>query len=517
MDQQNKFTTKKVERRFSMAISSPRHFNQEVEDQKFNHNEIISLDSDDENGGIQEEIRNTVQPNVNTDTIVRTEFAQPLRIQQPVGQSMPPNQPVLQLLPLHQQIAQTLPRNVENQEQTKAYEQFIEVITQLTDAVKSLKKKFEKSIKTNKRKKSTKRSRKNKHYSSDSSSSRSSSSYERRRKKHRHRHHKSHRKRYSSSSFSETGTDRERSDHRHRYRGRHEEAKNSGETIQSHVGVSSTINITPPISESNFLSQNNNPSTSYQSGLHLKRKNPTRISRNERPIIDSEEETGSSTESEEKQRPKPINSSMRRKSIMTRPTVTTEDILRPPNTNKSLYFKSKKALTCQICKKYLPKRVVTHYKKSHEDSEVYVSRFSPAMAEKAKNEKHGAKRIKVTDKPQKDFIKAFCFFCETKKQFPPHYWMDHIRSHTGEYAYECDSCELKSVFNSHNGHSGCNGNFKKMNNDDLLRKGCEAYICRLCNYVQIDGDRLIQHLRTEHENGNDDQCEEIILLPAFKE
>lgn len=104
------------------------------------------------------------------------------------------------------------------------------------------------------------------------------------------------------------------------------------------------------------------------------------------------------------------------------------DAFRPPNTNKNLYFASKHANKCQICSES-PARIVNHYKRSHETSEIYVSRISPKMAEKARNGQNYAK-LDVKSK-----LKALCYFCEDKKEFPAHYWGDHYRSHTGEYAY----------------------------------------------------------------------------------
>lgn len=76
-------------------------------------------------------------------------------------------------------------------------------------------------------------------------------------------------------------------------------------------------------------------------------------------------------------------------------------------------------------------RIVAHYKRVHENSEVYVSRLSPKMTEKVRYGIYNLKFI-TNAKPPKETIRANCFFCEEQKTFPVHYWFDHLRSHTGE-------------------------------------------------------------------------------------
>lgn len=309
---------------FTSNISSSQQLNHEVVEQKVNQSEIISLDSDDE---VQDDPRNNVPTLMITNNTERRNhpvipsmqvhqvIAQPLQVPQ-LNQSLPLHQPVLQSFPVHQQVVTTLtPQNTENPVQVKAYSQLIEVIDQLSDAVKSLKRKFERSTNKNKRKRVSKKRRRSKRYSTDSDSSHSSSSYERRRKKHRKSSH-SYRKRRSRSK---TSSEREkRTHHRRRRHSRHDKSNRSSEQNQNVVGVSSTINSdTPPIPETNILSRKNYPSTSNQSSRF--RQNPMRMSRSERAIIDISEDNNSSIESLQNQRPKSISIGMRRKSTINKP------------------------------------------------------------------------------------------------------------------------------------------------------------------------------------------------------
>lgn len=183
------------------------------------------------------------------------------------------------------------------------------------------------------------------------------------------------------------------------------------------------------------------------------------------------------------------------------------------NTDESLYLNSEKAKNCSHCGKRYTRKMVYHYKTAHQDSEVFVSRISPEWAQKVKNERiSGIKIIKSSAQ----YLKSFCVFCNREHEFMAHYWPDHIRSHTGEYANECRLCMLRVSFYRH-----CDMSTKRVEglDIDLYRNDMVAFICKKCNFVQIDENNMRNHLTKQHELPERDWLKQyyqkFTLLPAL--
>lgn len=166
-----------------------------------------------------------------------------------------------------------------------------------------------------------------------------------------------------------------------------------------------------------------------------------------------------------------------------------EDVSSVKNTNKRMFLSSAIAKICQICgARY--ERMVSHFKKSHPNNEVFVSRISPKMANMAKQSKLTAVKY---SKMKGQYLRMRCLFCEKECDFPVNYWVDHVRYHTGEYTNECALCDKMSLSYSHCGmptikHQKCN----------IHKDGLGAFLCMVCNYVQISEDAIESHLRTQH-------------------
>ncbi|XP_031626535.1 uncharacterized protein LOC116342884 [Contarinia nasturtii] len=176
------------------------------------------------------------------------------------------------------------------------------------------------------------------------------------------------------------------------------------------------------------------------------------------------------------------------------------------NIDKTLFFNSIKAKTCQICHRCYT-LMTAHYKKVHPNHEVLVSRISPEMAKDVEN----LNRSFLT--PEKNIFAAFCIFCETQHSYRLQYWIDHIRSHTGEYGYKCSICEKDHSFD----RNICCGQLPNIKYPfDLRFEDLTAFMCRKCNFVQINEQNIQKHLRNEHEiehiNGH---YKQIILLSAL--
>lgn len=110
------------------------------------------------------------------------------------------------------------------------------------------------------------------------------------------------------------------------------------------------------------------------------------------------------------------------------------------------------------------------------------------------------------------YLEAICPFCESEKTFTTQYWIQHIRSHTGEYSNECGKCGELVRFSTH-----CGRTTIQSEEIDLRQNDLKANVCSVCNFVQIDLEKVHTHFRNQHKNSIEDfgnRYEEVILLPS---
>lgn len=178
------------------------------------------------------------------------------------------------------------------------------------------------------------------------------------------------------------------------------------------------------------------------------------------------------------------------------------------NIDKSLYLCSESGKFCPFCNKHY-KKMVPHFKTQHPDSEVYCSRISPQMVDDIEQEKRSMTKFL---KGSVQNLRAICLFCEEQKDFSPYYWIDHIRSHTGEYGNRCIVCSKLCSFYTH-----CGMTTMRAEPFDLTVKDFEAFRCLECNYVQINEENMDKHLEQEHGfTDTDDRYQQFILIPALR-
>lgn len=175
----------------------------------------------------------------------------------------------------------------------------------------------------------------------------------------------------------------------------------------------------------------------------------------------------------------------------------------PKNTDKNCFYKNRQSKVCKICKKNKAK-IVNHYVKMHKGCEVFTSRLSPEMAEKVKNRQ-------TTVECTNTKIEAFCYFCEFDLTKNIKEWLLHIIMHTGEYMCTCIKCNEK-VSGSYHCKQSCleSPQLALKIQDDLT-----AYICNDCNYIQINEENMVRHLRQQHDLKRDiNACyQQIVLVP----
>lgn len=110
---------------------------------------------------------------------------------------------------------------------------------------------------------------------------------------------------------------------------------------------------------------------------------------------------------------------------------------------------------------------------------MYLARPSPKMAKKLRNRSESFTRA-----PNSQNIAGICYFCEKPDKMSLLDWKEHLMFHTGEInRFE------NSTFGSTNDVS--------------------AFICDLCNFVQMDRIAIEKHLMVEHEmNG-------VLTIPGY--
>lgn len=129
----------------------------------------------------------------------------------------------------------------------------------------------------------------------------------------------------------------------------------------------------------------------------------------------------------------------------------------------------------------------------HPEHEIFISRLSPACAEKAKH------------KPQDTIhelgkgLTAFCYFCEEQKFRSYTEWTDHIMMHTGERNYICNNHLTPNKKVGYNHTSSCKNHTKKLFDYDFVNGLLSAFMCTTCNYVQIRKENIRKHLVNSHD------------------
>lgn len=193
------------------------------------------------------------------------------------------------------------------------------------------------------------------------------------------------------------------------------------------------------------------------------------------------------------------------------PRPSTSVVRSKRNIDKTLYLCSEKARYCPLCRKRYT-RMVHHFKTVHPDEEVYVSRISPRMVDFISPENENERTFIKYMKHNSELMQTVCIFCEDSKSFSAHYWIDHMRSHTGEYGNVCEICDKFSCFSRH-----CNAPTTKIDNFNLRNEHMIAYRCNVCNYVQTNPDNMRTHLANHHDlnDEREENFQVFTLLPAF--
>lgn len=160
-------------------------------------------------------------------------------------------------------------------------------------------------------------------------------------------------------------------------------------------------------------------------------------------------------------------------------------------------------------------RIVNHYKRKHNTEEVYVSRISPKMAKRLREDNFKRFDANCEKKGSIWTLHAKCFFCEYSRTFNFSYWLDHIRSHTGEYARQCcnESCGANVSSQEHCGFA----TELIRGRHNLASTDLMCFVCKRCNFVQMEQKNMHRHLIKQHgfqKNELKSMYDEKMLLPS---
>lgn len=191
-----------------------------------------------------------------------------------------------------------------------------------------------------------------------------------------------------------------------------------------------------------------------------------------------------------------------------------ENVNSTPPSNTQENFNQVNASTkshCVLCtfQRDDAKKLVAHYKNAHPDNEVYVSRMTDSRSESVKN---SAFLAIIGD----DSVQSDCPFCDETMLMTVRNWITHFTEHTGEFEYRCTKCALLHTSNT---HDKCDDAIAITVIEHTMENGVlRAYMCRLCNFMQLGKTRMINHLSNEHHvnvDCVDAMIQEFILLRSL--
>lgn len=205
----------------------------------------------------------------------------------------------------------------------------------------------------------------------------------------------------------------------------------------------------------------------------------------------------------------------------------------PLNIDREIHTNCERRDICVICKKVVA-CVVQHYVNAHRGAEVYVSRLSEDQIQYLRNNnnnKHPPRNMATLNVYKNGQIqyKTMCIFCLKTPSFMLNYWYKHFTIHTGEYAYRCIDCGVRkptryllTQYHDQERQTSSNAlsnmamneeesinepkadcyyhsaNIVQDYNFDSKVKEIVAYLCTLCNYIQMQRKNIMKHLYTQH-------------------
>lgn len=178
------------------------------------------------------------------------------------------------------------------------------------------------------------------------------------------------------------------------------------------------------------------------------------------------------------------------------------------------YFGNENIKKCKFCK-YSGPWFVPHYFTKHPESECFVSRLKPDIADQIKAKKFRTGVRKRSDLDNSLIIEFQCYFCDKNMKFNQEYWVQHLATHTAEYRFHCPKCMATNK--SHTLCRKCNVKTVAKNTKKFAGLTYDAYMCSGCNFVQTHREAVQNHIEIQHDNDKDLEIIEFNIVSSVEE
>lgn len=150
-----------------------------------------------------------------------------------------------------------------------------------------------------------------------------------------------------------------------------------------------------------------------------------------------------------------------------------------------------------VCEKYKP------------NSKIQQSQLSNYAATKLRSQTASLLEAETTSRNR---IRTFCYFCEKELAMNFREWSQHLLAHTGEEEFYCTGCNT-GLPKYKPQHCTQSKNLKNISGN------VTAALCNICDYVQINAKRVINHIMVEHmksEEKAEDSLVNVLLIPDLR-
>lgn len=185
------------------------------------------------------------------------------------------------------------------------------------------------------------------------------------------------------------------------------------------------------------------------------------------------------------------------------------------NVDKNVHYSNQHFRAfCVLCMKST-RRIVQHHVRNHPQSEFPLARISKKMMDMCASPDSALKRATRGFNSTQN---AICVFCEKKQSFHKSVWLDHMYWHVGQLSYKCNKCNR--TYSSkcyHYKAMSCKPlSWTKIRRDEIDGQCIYAFACMICYYVQMDRQRLVEHIQHNHDITEraaiDGHCRKIPIL-----
>lgn len=169
--------------------------------------------------------------------------------------------------------------------------------------------------------------------------------------------------------------------------------------------------------------------------------------------------------------------------------------------------------SCIICPERFNGKLTDHLLFAHPNAEIYISRPSPSAIADLRS----MKRTTIMIPHLISGIRAYCYFCDKILDLSSVRWQHHWLNHTGEQLYYCFGCDYRLPKAIKHNQTCSLQNIRTIFDEPSFKHSTvTGHMCKLCNFIQINERRILQHLQHQHDLPEGDlsgYLETVALVP----